>query len=464
MADEPVKRAREWLDRTYGGLVVVSDQPSVESTWATYFSCAYADAKPDDKLLAVTLAVPKDGSEPFPLPNARPFGDIEDIDVVNWRWGLNARGSLVAAHAELSNRPASALGWRPEDEAPGWWQRLLDQHFPDAEVATCATWDEVRSAVLDGGPDTRGVVWLRRRFAGMDFTGHLLYACYDNGEAMLLDPQLGDIALVDDDVVDSLVLARFTGKEPLWAEPVMPTLVSAPDLESAVRKAESWLTVHYGDAMQLVDPHEDDEMERGWLFACATKRYLDSGDWRHQTLHAAVVVPKEPGEEPFGLPLDDPWGWVHAWDHGVENLREPPPPDPAELHWLEELAMDLDVPYEASTHHSWDDVLEEIAELPAGQRVVVWARRRDHRDRETVGNVFIGFVDEDGEALLLDAETGEPMNEPEPLAVHVIRFDLPAPTDENEQEDANEAGQDAENETDTAQDRTEGAPKVETAA
>jgi immunity protein 35 of polymorphic toxin system/papain fold toxin 1 (glutamine deamidase) of polymorphic toxin system len=413
MIDESVRLAAGWLEQVYGGLVEVDGgQPVLETERSWLVACAYADAP--GPLLAVTLAVPKDGAEPFPVANADPLsGEWTD----DWRWRVNARGCLVATDAAVDGRPASALPWRPEDEAPGWWDRLLLRHFPTAEVATCATWDDVTSAIVAGGPGTRGVVWLRRRLAETDLTGHLLYAWHDDGKAVVVDGQAGAPAWLDDDEVGELVLARFRRAD--HAGPVMPTLVAAPDLAAAVDKATSWLAGAYGGAVTLVDPAAADETARGWLFACATKRFLVTGDWRDQLLDAALVVPKAAGAEPFGLPYDDPWNWLRAWDAGQDDLPEPP--DPGEATWFEPTAKQLGTIRRTSTHPYWGDALMALADLPNGAKALVWLRRRDGRGRETVGNLLVAVKDGD-DVRLVDARTPDPVMEPDPLAVHVISF------------------------------------------
>lgn len=415
MIDEPGRVATNWLDRTYGGLVTVaSEQPLLELERNWLVGCAYADDP--GPLLAATVAVPKDGSEPFPVANADPLAeDLAD----GWEWRVNARGCLVATDAAVQNRPASALPWRPGDEAPGWWDRLLTNHFVDAEVGTCDTWAEATTAIVAGGPGTRGAIWLRRQVAGAEITGHLLYASYNDGNAVFLDGQRGTLARLDDDEVGQLVLARFHRPDPVDAAPVLLSMAAAPDLAAAVDKATNWLDSVYEGAVALVDPAAADETARGWLFACATKRFLVTGDWRDQLLDAALVVPKEAGAEPFGLPNDDPWTWLRAWDAGQAGL--PDPPAPSSAVWLEPTAKQLGAVRGTSTHQHWGDALAELADLPNGAKALVWLRRRDGRKRETVGNLLVALKDGD-EVRLVDARTPEPTIEPDPLAVHVIRF------------------------------------------
>jgi hypothetical protein len=420
MIDEPGRPAANWLDRTYGGLVTIAgDQPILETERTWFVGCAYVDDP--GPLLAVTLAVPKDGAEPFPAANALPLDESLDL-ADGWEWRVNARGCLVATDAAVGGRPASAVPWRPPDEAPGWWDRLITGHFPDAEVATCATWDDVTSAIAAGGPGTRGAVWLRRQVAGAEITGHLLYASYTGGDVIVVDGQRGTLATLDDAEVGQLVLARYHRLAPDAAGPVLPTLAAAPDLAAAVEKATSWLAGVHGDAVALVDPAPADETERGWLFACTTKRFLATGDWRDQLLDAALVVPKAAGAEPFGLPNDDPWTWLRAWDAGQPGLAEPP--EPGAASWLESVARQFGTIRSTSTHQHWGGALTELADLPDGEQALVWLRRRDGRRRETVGNLLVALK-EGHEVRLVDARAPTPTIERDPLAVHVICFRFP---------------------------------------
>ncbi|WP_243867045.1 YrhB domain-containing protein [Actinophytocola oryzae] len=409
----PLRLAAGWLDHSYGGLVTVDGgQPLLETELSWLVPCAYADHP--GPLLAATLAVPKDGTEPFPVGNSDPLAP-ETAD--GWQWRVNARGCLVATDAAVDDRPASALPWRPADEAPGWWDRLLTRHFPAAEVATCATWDDVTSAIVAGGPGTRGAVWLRRRVAGAELTGHLLYAYHADGKAVVVDGQRGEPAWLDDEEVGGLVLARFHRADPTG--PLMPSLAAAPDLAAAVDKATSWLAGAYDGAVTLVDPAAGDETARGWLFACATRRFQVTGDWRDQLLDAALVVPKAAGTEPFGLPNDDPWTWLSAWDAGRDDLPEPP--EPGAASWFGPTAGQLGTVRATSTHQNWGDALLALSDLPNGAKALVWLRRRDGRGRETVGNVLVAVKDGD-EVRLVDSRTSEPAIEPNPLAVHVVSF------------------------------------------
>lgn len=217
--------ADQWLDRVYAGTVKSSKHPLLETPRVAVFGCRFRESR--DPMLAAAIAVPTTGGAPYPLPNDRPFDDLGvDEDAAGWSppaeadWTrrVNARNGVIALGATVDRAPASALPWRPTDEQPGWWDRLRAGHFPEAEVATCATWSEVVEAVRAGGPDTRGVVWVRRALVGVEVTGHLLYAHNDNGEVAVLDAVRGAPADLEAETVGSLLLARFHRPRPAVSE------------------------------------------------------------------------------------------------------------------------------------------------------------------------------------------------------------------------------------------------------
>ncbi|GAA4545078.1 toxin glutamine deamidase domain-containing protein [Amycolatopsis samaneae] len=209
-------RAGDWIESTYQGRVELADPEPIRATGrSALFGCRYADVA--EPMLAATICVPADGREPFPVSNSRPLDEEATLlrpsggGARSWRWSVNARNCVIAAAAAVDGWPARALPWQPSDEEPGWWERMLATHFPDAEVSVCATWSQVNDAVVDTGPGTRGVVWLRRQLRGQEVTGQLFYARFDerNTVASVLDPQIGALASVDDGEVERLVVARF---------------------------------------------------------------------------------------------------------------------------------------------------------------------------------------------------------------------------------------------------------------
>ncbi|GAA4545087.1 YrhB domain-containing protein [Amycolatopsis samaneae] len=422
--EEPAQLAAAWLDRTYAGRVELADpQPFVEQPKAWLFACRYAE-QPEEPMLAATLAVPKDGAEPFPVANADPLdGELNTPDGTDsWRRRVNARNCLIAAEATFRRQPTSALPWHPEDETPGWWDRLLDEFFPDAERGVCATWSQVASAVAAGGPGTNAVVWLRRQRDGVPITGHLLYVRYWEGRAVVLDAVRGDVASTDDSEVAELRVARFHRPEvDAAAAPSYPWQRPAPDFESAVAKANEWLEHAYSGAVVLVDPAPVDETHRGWLFACTTRAFAETGEWREQMLDAALVVPKAAGESPFGLPNSDPWPWMARWDDGEPDL--PDPPASGSAAWFAVTMEQIGEVVSVHEYAGWAEAMEEIVNLSEGARAVIWVRRKDYRDRETVGNLIVLAVEEDGVRFVDGmAENGTATFEANAAGVHVIRY------------------------------------------
>ncbi|WP_308258211.1 YrhB domain-containing protein [Saccharothrix obliqua] len=418
---QPRGTAEQWLDRVYGGAVEPTRFALLETPRVAVFGCRFREG--GQPMLAGAVAVPVNGDAPYPLPNDRPFGDlgIGDEDAGDWRapaerdwaWRVNARNCVVAVDATVGRAPASALAWRPGDEHPRWWDRLRADHFADAEVASCADWGQVVAAIRDGGPDTRGVVWVRRELVGVEVTGHLLYAHHDRGEVAVLDGMTGGPADLETATVGGLVVARFHRARPA-PEP------DVEDLAAAVRKAERHLADAYRDEVVLVDPSPADELARGWLFACTTRAHLASGDPRDQMLDAALVVPKAAHAAPFALPNADPWPWLERWNAG-EHTTPPPAPGPAA--WFGPTVDRLGEVEGASTHTAWAGVLDEFAHTPVGAKALVWIRRRDRRGRETVGHVLNARRAEGG-LELADGTRREPppLTDEGVLALHVIRY------------------------------------------
>lgn len=440
MSDEE-RRVREWLHHTYGDRVVLGDaEPVFSGERSVFFSCRYHDSA--EPMLAATICVPRDGSDPFPTANGDPLD--EELNLGGQknaaRWRLNARNCVVAADAVLSGHAASALPWHPDDEEPGWWGRLLATHFPGAETTTCLDWEQAAKTIGEGGPDTRGVVWLRRRLDGHVLTGHLLFADYGEDGVVFLDAQRGVYADVDDDTADELLVARFA-REPRSeaSPPSAPWEMAAEDLSAAIRKAEHWLTGTYGDAVHLVGPVPEDELGRGWLFAITTRRFTETGDWRDQMLDAALVVPKAAGLSPFGLPNRDPWRWLDDWDAGVPDL--PGTPQPAEAAWFAPAMAQLGEAEEIQAHANWVAALEWISGFPPATRVLVWVRRKDERGRETVGHLLWAVPDGEGVRLLDPmAEDGEPLIDPDPFELRIIRIAEPAAVEAAPDTDTDGAG------------------------
>lgn len=422
--EDPAQVATEWLRSVYGGLVVLAaPEPVAETPRARLFGCE-PDGSPGTPMLNAAVVVPKNGTHPFHPSTSDPWADVAQVpqdprerDFPVQAWRINARGCVVAADASISGAEASAGPWHPAHEAPGWWDRLLRQHFPTARVSTCSDWDAVVGAVRDAGPDARGVVWVRRQARGVEITGHLLFVHNNDGEVVVLDPQAGTLATPESEGVRELVLARIPAAESTTPGSQRP----AATFQAAVRKAEAWLGEVHGSGVSLVDPDEEDEMSRCWLFACNTAEFRETGDWDEGMLDAALVVPKD-AERPFGLPNSEPWEWLRRWDSEGEDQDLPPAPAPGPAAWLEPTLDQLGSLLSSSQHTSWEPLLSELATLPRKARALVWVRRADRRGRESVGLLINAANTEDG-VLLIDSTRDEPATlESDVLALHLIRY------------------------------------------
>ncbi|QMU73979.1 hypothetical protein GXP74_23275 [Streptacidiphilus sp. P02-A3a] len=414
---------------------LASDQPVAETGQAWWFGVRVLPQPgyPSTAMLNASLIVPKDGAPPFHPANADPWGDVGDLAAdprprVRERWSAraNARGCVVSVDATLNGGQATALPWQPAHEAPGWWGRLLRRHFTGADIAVCADWNEVIAKVDAGGADTRGVLWVRRELGGQEATGHLLYALNDGNRVLLLDGQTGGLARLDAAGIRKLTLARFhrpRGVTPP-ARPVPEWRLPAPDLAAAVRKAGGWLHEAYRGQAALVAPGVEDDLGRGWLFACNSRALLAGGDWWQGMLDCAVVVPKDDGA-PFGLPNTDPWGWLQRWcaggTPGTAGLE--PPPAPGEAAWFQPTLSTLGPVLDSAVFGDWPSALSLLARTPVGVRSLVWLRRRDRRGRETVGRLLTAAQTELGLVLLDPMREGPAELDTEGvLAVHLIRY------------------------------------------
>ncbi|WP_328789611.1 YrhB domain-containing protein [Streptomyces sp. NBC_00273] len=217
----PWQTALEWLLATYGGLVeLVGIEPVAEDAGTWLFACRSTErpGRPRTPMLAASLVVPKDHGEPFHPASNDPWGDASayahdpvERDPQAQAWRLNARGRVVTTAAALAGSPSSPLPWQPAHEAPGWWELLLRHHFPAARQLRCASWDEVIARAEETGPDTRGVVWVRRVIGAAEVSGHLLYVHHDGRRVVFLDGMTGGPARLDRVAVLELVFARVAG-------------------------------------------------------------------------------------------------------------------------------------------------------------------------------------------------------------------------------------------------------------
>lgn len=425
---EAVRAALTWLDRTYGGRVELAGPMPVAETAAAFVFAARLPPRPGHPpapMLTAAVAVPRRGATPFHLATADPLGDLAEFTANpapraphHQALRTNARGSVLAVDAAVDGYAASAMPWRPEEEVHGWWERLVGTHFPGAAVGELATWDEVVEAVADTGPDTRGVVWIRRELGGFEFTGHLVYAHNNDGQVILLDGQTGELANLEVELVRGLVLARFHRARPAAA--AEPWRQAAPTFADAFAKATAWLDITYAGELVLTDPSPADELARGWLFACSTTRYAEYRDWRDQTLDGALVVPKDDGA-PFGLPSTRPWQWLGRWDRGEVSADEAPEPGPA--YWYADTMPRLGPVLSASVHPDAESAIATLAGYPTGARALVWIRRLDERRRESVGALLTAAVGPAG-LMLFDGTTNGPgeIDQRGLRAIHIIRY------------------------------------------
>ncbi|MGC5530236.1 YrhB domain-containing protein [Streptomyces sp. SR-10] len=429
----PDQQAAAWLTHTYRGLAEpAAPHPVAESATAWLMACRTVQQPgfPHTPMLAASVAVPKDGSSPFhPAPSA-PLADLEPAASYeaavarsqNQGRRINARGTVVAMHSAINGSPSVPLAWQPSDEAPGWWSRLTRRYFPEFERVSASSWDEVVKAVAEPGPDTRGLVWIRRELGGQEATGNLVYAHNNKGQVVFLDSLTSSLARLETDHVRELVLVRAL-PEALRA-PRRPWEQEAHDFEAAVAKARLWLENTYGGEAELVGPTAGDETRRGWVFSCDTRRHLREGRWQDAMLDATLVVPKD-AAEPFGLPNSDPWNWLAHWDAGGRpgTGAFPPPSPPGRASWFEPTLAELGPVLSTSSHQVWSSAVDELSSFPAGSRALIWIRRTDGRGREAVGWLVNGLTTTTG-VLLLDGSSEEPVSfDPTGVhALHVIRY------------------------------------------
>ncbi|MFJ6510596.1 YrhB domain-containing protein [Streptomyces sp. NPDC091406] len=429
----PDQQAAAWLAHTYRGLAeLAAPHPVAESPSAWLMACRTVQQPgfPHTPMLASSVVVPKDGSSPFhPAPSA-PLADLEPAAsydaavarVQNQGRRINARGTVVALHSAIGKSPSTALAWQPADEAPGWWSRLTRRYFAEFERVSVNSWDEIVKAVAEHGPDSRGLVWVRREIGGLEATGNLVYAHNHQGQVVFLDGLTSSLARLDTEQVRELVLVRALPES--LRVPRRPWEQEAYDFEAAVAKARLWLESTYGGTAELAGPTTSDETSRGWVFSCDTRRHRESGRWQDTMLDATLVVPKD-ASEPFGLPNADPWNWLAHWDAGGRpgTGTFPPPPPPGRADWFDATLAQLGPVLSTSDHQVWSSAVDELSSFPPGSRALIWIRRTDGRGREAVGWLVNGLTTADG-VLLLDGSSDEPVSF-DPTGVqtlHVIRY------------------------------------------
>lgn len=427
----PAQQAADWLQHTYQGRIeLTSPEPIAEYGQSWLFGCrntpdpraATVDAAPP--MLNCTVAVPKNGTTPFHPATHDPHGDLTAFDAEPHSRGLqdqarqiNARGCVLAISSMVDGTPATSLPWQPRDEQPGWWQTLLSRYFPTATMTSCRTWDEAIHAIQNHGPGSRAVVWVRREINGQEATGTLLFADSRGENVAFLDGQTGGLAQLQTQGIRTLTVALF------HPEDADATRAPATNLQTAVTKATAWLKQTYGPEVELVAPDAADELQRGWLFACNTRRFLHDRDGNAGMLDAGFVVPKT-RQEPFLLPNSYPWQWLNAWDSGATPGKDgmPLPPTPDAESWLPNTLTKLGDVLSLTTHTDWGHLIATVATWPHGARALVWQRRRDRRGRDSTGLVLIATHGPDG-VRLLDSTTGATAHlESEDVTLHLIRY------------------------------------------
>jgi hypothetical protein len=266
-------------------------------------------------------------------------------------------------------------------------------------------------------------MWIRRELGGVESSGHLLYAHHNNGQVALVDPMAGRLGRAEAEGVRTLILAvtPSPGQAPPPPASAGPRwLAPAEGFDAAVAKAEAWLQEIYGGEVVLLAPSAADEGPRGWLFACNTKSFAETGRWEDGMLDAALVVPKNTAQ-PFALPNSSPWPWLRQWQEGGTPAVAPPQPGPAA--WLAPTMSRLGGVVSSSDHADWQSLTAELAGFPGGSRALVWLRRSDRQGRESVGLLLNGMCTAHG-IVLLDSMTGESaVLETEGVrALHLIRY------------------------------------------
>lgn len=434
MSVSPDRLALAWLGQTYGGLVGLADRhPVFEDAHAWVLPCRSLrqPGYPETPMLAASVVVPKDGRPPFHPASGQPAEDVAAFGGSSARYTLasqarklNVRGCVVSLNARMNGGVASPLPWSPAHEAPGWWQLMIRRHFPQAGQTECSDWDSVIAAAKCAGEGARGVVWVRREMGGYEASGHILFVHNNQGNVVVLDAQAGSLGRLETQGIRSLTFAHW-----LPLAPASPLVEAGPDrrtidFRGALEKARGWLRATYGDDVELVNPGLADEMARGWLFSCNTKRYLAERDWRYGMVDAAIVVPKST-DAPFCLPHASPWEWLARWNRGETPGMGglPLPQNPGDAAWLPGVLRSLGPVLDTAEHEGWESALDALENLPPGGRALVWARRRDERGRETTGLALNATRDEKGVRLLDGWDTGAPVSGlPDAWKLHVLRY------------------------------------------
>ncbi|UUN29518.1 toxin glutamine deamidase domain-containing protein [Streptomyces sp. FIT100] len=216
---EPWQRALRRLLDLYGGRVeLAATHPVAEDAGTWLFACRPAETagRLPTPMLTASVVVPKDGGQPYHPAANDPWGDASAYtrspsarDSVTQSRRLNARGCVVSVASGIAGSPSTPVPWQPDHETSDWWEQLLGRYFPGAQVLRCATWDQVVVHAREPGPDTQGVVWVRRTVGGVEASGHLLYVHNNKGDVVFLDGMTGGLARLDTVALFELVFARM---------------------------------------------------------------------------------------------------------------------------------------------------------------------------------------------------------------------------------------------------------------
>ncbi|WP_103501093.1 hypothetical protein [Streptomyces sp. SM14] len=107
------RRVERWLEQTYRGRVALRrPDPAEETAGTLQFACVATDAAgPGGPPTLNTLTVPKEAATPFHPATDEPRGDVGAFDTDPGRRDpfaqarrANARGSVLAMHADLAER------------------------------------------------------------------------------------------------------------------------------------------------------------------------------------------------------------------------------------------------------------------------------------------------------------------------------------------------------------------------
>lgn len=196
-----VRTAEAWLEAVHDGRAVLVDpSPADETARGWLFACNTrgfaANGKPEDGMLDAALVVPKDGSEPFGLPNSDPWGWFA-------RWDAGARPGTDGF--PLPPEPGPAAWFRPTMRKLG---EVLD-------VVDFTDWATVLAEIVERPVGSRFVVWVRRSDRrGRESVGLLCLATHDARGVTVIDAATQGPANLAEDGLRALHLIPYRGRGP----------------------------------------------------------------------------------------------------------------------------------------------------------------------------------------------------------------------------------------------------------